>query len=161
MFNFGRQDSPPKVRVVPYIPMLKEDNVRKGFIEDAGFSQLAAQATELWLRVFLEVAFTYGWRKGELLALRVRQLNFTSRTIRLDVGTTKNREGREVVMTAKVAELLRQAVEGKGPDSFVLTREDGKPVKDFRKTWQNLCGRAGLGQFVCRNCERAVTGRKC
>jgi hypothetical protein len=71
MFNFGRQDSPPKVRVVPYIPMLKEDNVRKGFIEDAGFSQLAAQATELWLRVFLEVAFTYGWRKGELLALRV------------------------------------------------------------------------------------------
>src|SRR4029077_6643362 len=84
MFNFGRQDSPPKVRVVPYIPMLKEDNVRKGFIEDAGFSQLTAQASELWLRVFLEVAFTYGWRKGELLGLRVRQLNFASRTIRLD-----------------------------------------------------------------------------
>jgi hypothetical protein len=58
-------------------------------------------------------------------------MNFASRTIRLDVGTTKNREGREVVMTAKVAELLRQAVEGKAPDGFVLTRADGKPVRTF------------------------------
>lgn len=32
--NLGRRSSPPKLREVPYIPMLREDNVRKGFVED-------------------------------------------------------------------------------------------------------------------------------
>ena len=157
--NLGRRSTPPKVRVVPYIPLLKEDNVRRGFVEDADFFRLAAQAQELWLRTFLELAYTYGWRKGELLGLRVRQVNLLTRTIRLDAGTTKNREGREVAMTAKVAELLREAVSKKRPDDFVLTR-GAKPVKGLRQAWQNLCVRAGLGSFVCSTCEAAVTKRK-
>jgi integrase len=135
--------------------MLKEDNVRRGFVEDADFDRLAAKATEPWLRTFLELAFTYGWRRGELLGLRVRQLNFAARTMRLDVGTTKNGEGREVTMTARVFELLRAATEGKGLDDQVLTRdEDGQqiPVRDIRTVWQSLCVRAGLAQLVCRKC---------
>lgn len=87
--------------------MLKEDNVRRGFVEDGEFSRLTAEAGELWLRAFLELGFTYGWRRGELLGLRVRQVSFTAGTIRLEAGTTKNREGREVAMTAKVEELLQ------------------------------------------------------
>ena len=158
MLNFGRQSTPPKVRTVPYIPMLKENNVRTGFVEDETFRRLTAEASELWLRVFLELAFTYGWRRGELLGLRVRQLSFSSRTVRLDPGTTKNSEGREVAMTANVAELLKQAVVGKKPDDLVLTRQDGKPVKDFRKAWWCLCERAGLGSFTCRVCAKPVPG---
>jgi integrase len=148
MFKLGTQCTPPKVRVVPHIPMLKEDNTRRGFVEDADFSRLAAEASELWLRTFLELAFTYGWRKGELLGLRVRQVNLPNRTIRLDPGTTKNRQGREVAMTGKVEELLRLALAGKGPEKFVLTRANGSRVRDFRTAWYNLCVRAGLGEFV-------------
>jgi len=160
--NLGRRSTPPKVREVPYIPMLKEDNVRRGFVEDGEFSRLTAEAHELWLRTLLELAYTYGWRRGELLGLRVRQLSWMARTIRLDVGSTKNREGREVAMTAKVEELLRLLTTDKRPDDLVFTREDGKPVRDFRHTWWNLCERAGLGSFVCRACERPVQGRgKC
>ena len=43
-------------------------------------------------------------------------------------------------MTLEVEELLRAAVEGKRPDGCVFTHEDGKPVKDFRGAWRNLCG---------------------
>ena len=141
--------------------MLKEDNARKGFVEDADFSRLTSEASDLWMRIFLEIAYSYGWRKSEILGLHVRQLNFPARTIRLDPGTTKNREGREVTMTTKVAELLRQAVVGKSSDAFVLTRADGKPVKEFRKAWQSLCVRAGLGSFACTACKKAVTTTKC
>jgi len=160
MFNLGRQGTPPKVLAVPYIPLLKEDNVRRGFVEDAAFSRLAAEASELWLRTFLELGFTYGWRKQELLRLRVRQVNLEQRTVRLDPGTTKNREGREVAMTAKVAELLQLAVAGKKPDDFVLTRR-GEPVRDVRDAWQAMCVRAGLGQIVCGQCGEPWSKKKC
>jgi len=163
MFNLGRRTTPPKVRVLPYIPLLKEDNTRTGFVDDAQFARLAfaAEAGERWLRLFLELAFSYGWRKGELLTLRVRQVDIEARSIRLDPGSTKNREGREVAMTSRVATLLREAVRGKKPEDFVLTRKGGKPVKDFRKAWRDLCVRAGLGQWLCRACAKARAGKKC
>jgi integrase len=80
------------------------------------------------------------------------------------VGSTKNREGREVAMTAKVEELLRQATAGKGPDDYVFASKNGKRVRDFRDAWWALCERAGLGSFVCNDCELPLPvpgGRKC
>jgi hypothetical protein len=41
--NLGRQSTPPKVGVVPFIHMLKEDNTRQGFVEDADFQRGACQ----------------------------------------------------------------------------------------------------------------------
>ncbi len=155
MFRLGLESTPPKVLRVPHIPMLTENNVRKGFVEDAGFALLAAEASELWLRVLLELAFTYGWRRGELLKLRVRQVNLAQGTIRLDPGTTKNRQGREVAMTASVRELLAAAVHSKRPDDAVLTRAGGVPVRSIRNAWQRMCCRAGLGTMVCVMCQTA------
>jgi integrase len=152
MFRLATQSTPPKVSRVPYIPMLKEDNARTGFVEDADYARLTAEASELWLRTFLELAYSYGWRRSELLALRVRQVNLAARAIRLDPGTTKNREGRQVEMTGKVYELLREAVKGKHGDDYVLTRTGGARVRDFRNAWQELCVRAGLGQYFCKKC---------
>ena len=45
-------------------------------------------------------------------------------------------------MTAKVAELLREATAGKAAEDFVLTREDREAVKDFRKTSGKISPRA-------------------
>jgi integrase len=164
MFRLAMRSTPPKVKQVPYIPMFPEDNARQGFVEHGDFDRLAAEARELWLRTFLELGFTYGWRASELLGLRVRQVNFTLGTIRLDPGTTKNREGRQVSFEAKskVADLLRETVRGKEKEDFVLTRK-GKPIKDYRAAWRALCCRAGLGQFVCRGCKATTTSvkRKC
>ena len=155
MFKLGLESTPPKVLRVPFIPMLTENNVRQGFVEDAGFALLAAEASELWLRVLLELAFTYGWRRGELLKLRVRQVNLAQGTVRLDPGSTKNKAGREVAMTAKVRELLAAAVHAKRPDDAVLTRAGGVPVRSIRNAWRGMCCRAGLGAMVCVKCDAA------
>jgi integrase len=146
---------------VPMFPHLKENNTRTGFIEESDFDLLRGLAPEPWLRLFFEMAFEYGWRKRELLDLRVRQANVTTGTIRLDVGDTKNDEGREVAMTTTIRELVRVAATGKKPGDYLLTREGGAHVKDFRKAWQSLCLRAGLGRMICRACEKAVAAKKC
>ena len=141
---------------VPQFPYLAENNVRRGFIEQADFERLRGLATDLWLRLFLEIAFEFGWRKNEILGLRVRQVNLLTSLIRLDVGTTKNLEGREVTMSKNIRELVSQAVVGKNSDDQLLTRADRSPVKDFRKSWKNLCEKAGLSGLHIHDFRRSA-----
>jgi len=147
-FNLGIECTPPKVKTVPFFPMLAEAKPRRGFLESSGNAALAQQCARvgLWLRTMFEVGFTYGWRYGEVLGLHVRQIDLAAAAIRLDVGTTKNGEGREVAMTQSVKLLLTECVHGKKPDDHVFTRKDGKPVRDFRKVWQSVRS-CGSGNF--------------
>jgi integrase len=158
MFNLARQSTPPKVSSVPYIAMLKEDNIRTGFLESKQHDSLAAETGKigLWLRAMFETGYTYGWRHEELLALRVRQVNLVAGTIRLEPGTTKNSEGREVSMTLPVRTLLTQCVHGKGQDEYVFTREDGKPVRDFRGTWGKACEAAKVPTLLFHDLRRTA-----
>lgn len=158
-FRIGYQKQ--RVQRVPVFPHLREASARQGFVEDGDYARLVANASALWLRLFVELAFTYGWRRGELLGLRVRQCDLITRCIRLEAVQSKNGQPREIIMTQKVLELVKLAVVGKSPDDFLLTREGGKPVKDFRRAWRSLAIKAGLGRMVCRACEKTVTGTHC
>jgi integrase len=163
-FNLARECTPPKVKDVPYIPMLQERNTRKGFLEADGYSRVAAgcRSVALWMRAIFECGYTYGWRHEELLDLEVRQVSLLTNFIRLDAGQTKNGDGREVAMTKMVREVLIQCVRGKKPNERVFTRDGGRPVRDFRKSWHNVCCAAGVGEWVCRECnESADADRRC
>jgi integrase len=146
---------------MPQFPHLTEDNVKTGFIKQHEFDRMVRHADELWLRLFLECAFTYGWRVGELLSLRVEQADLITQTMHLDPIQTKNAKPRDVAMTGKVHELIKLAVTGKEPGDRLLTRKGNKPVKDFRRCWQKLCAKAGLGKLTCRKCEKTGDGNKC
>lgn len=158
MFNLARQSTPPKVQSVPYIAMLRENNIRTGFLESKQHDCLAAETGKigLWLRAMFETGYTYGWRHEELLALRVRHVSLVAGTIRLEPGTTKNSEGREVSMTLPVKTLLTQCVHGKGQDDYVFTREDGKAVKDFRGVWASACEAAKVSELLFHDLRRTA-----
>jgi hypothetical protein len=64
-------------------------------------------------------------------------------------------------MTPEVEDLLRAAVDEKKSADSVFTREDGKPIKDFRGAWRNLCGRTGTGRLECGKCGAPLAGVKC
>jgi hypothetical protein len=51
MFNLGAKQTPPKVDRVPYIPMLKENNTRKGFFEHAEFMALRKELPNYLTRI--------------------------------------------------------------------------------------------------------------
>jgi len=101
MFRLGMQATPAKVLRVPAFPKLTENYVRKGFLEDSQYAKLVEACLQLWFRAMLECGRTYGWCVSELKNLRTEQLDFAERVIRLDPGTTKNGEGREVVMNER------------------------------------------------------------
>ncbi len=154
-FHIGR------VPRMPEFPHLTEDNARTGFIKQHEFDRMVKHADQPWLRLFLELGFTYGWRRSELLHLRVEQVDLLEKTMRLDPIQTKNARPREVAMTAKVYELVKQAIIGKNPTDHLLARKGNKPVKDFRESWQKLCAKVSLGKLTCRKCQKVGDGNKC
>jgi integrase len=149
MFHHGMRVTPPMVDRMPAFPTrLKESAPRKGFITDAEYAKLKNNAKPLWLRSLVACAYTFGFRKGELLNLRVRQVDLLDHWLELEEGTTKNGESRKVHMTAEVYELMCACVRGKKPDGFVFTREDGSPVADPRDDWYTLSVASGLGEWI-------------
>jgi integrase len=149
-----------KMERIPKFPKnLPEKNRRKGFVEEQAYRTLAAHAKQLWLRALLAVGYAFGFRKSELLGLRVGQVDLLHRIINLEAFETKNDEARKAPMTDEVYLLLQACVEGKKPNDFVFTRENGGGVKNFREAWESLCCRAGLGQQVCSICTEDESGR--
>jgi integrase len=92
----------------------------------------------------------------------VRQVDFAANVVRLDAGTTKNDEGREVTMTPTIHALLQQCAHGKEPNDLLFSRDyRDKPVKSFRGAWERLCVASGVGHRECADCGKVVTLGRC
>jgi len=94
-YHNARRRTPPKVAIVPYFPMVQETTVRKGFLTDLQYATLR-NALPQELKALFVTAYITGIRRGELLAIRWRQVDFEARTITLDHGETKNQDARSV-----------------------------------------------------------------
>ena len=170
MFHLATECTPPKVQFVPYIPMLKEKNVRTGFVETGARIRLEEACAGIgpWMLAIFEVGCTYGWRHASLLKMRVKQVDPNTNVIRLEPGTTKNKKGLEVTMPRRLRELLLQCIQGKKPEDYLFTRANGKPVKDFRGSWERACKEAGvpglrfhdLRRTAARNMRRGHVSEK-
>jgi integrase len=57
--------------------------------------------------------------------------------------------------------LVEESARGKSTEDFLITRENGKPIKDFRKAWRSLCIGAGVGKMICKSCGNAVQESRC
>jgi integrase len=135
------------IEKVPLFPKrLPESKPRQGFVTEEQYAVLAKHAKELWLRTFLALAFNFGFRKSELLTLRVRNVDFLDAW--LAIVTSKNGDGRKVKLTQETLSLLVECARGKDKNDFILTREDGGNIGQPRKNWYDLCCRAGLGQML-------------
>ncbi len=122
-------------------------------------STLAAD-DQLWMRLFLAIGYTYGWRKNEILNLQAKteHVDFKRRVLSLDSSMTKNKKPREVAMSKTIEALLHEAVAGKAGADYLLTREGDKHkrITDIRFQWWAMCCAAGLGKWVCPECEQAT-----
>jgi integrase len=75
--------------------MLRENNIRKGFFEHEDFIKLRETLPE-YLRDFITFGYKTGWRISEIQNLTWNQVDMTLGIVRLEVGESKNDEGRTV-----------------------------------------------------------------
>lgn len=156
-YRLAMKWKPPKVRSCPVFDMYKESDPRTGFLEDREYVKLARECDKvgLWLRALLAVSYNFAFRKGELLSMRVRQIDLDNLTIRL--YDTKNGKPRIVKMHkgSEVATLLTACIVDKQPDDYVFTRKKNKPVKGFRRIWKTVCEEAGRPDLLFHDLRRS------
>jgi integrase len=169
-FEHGKLQRPAIVK------KLREADPRAGFVTREQFASVSKHLPEE-LRVAATVAYTFGWRKREVLDLQKRQYSTQEGTLRLDPGKTKNREGRVVRLTpelramldaqvARVRGLERKAervipwlfphLDEDNPRARSRTDRLGQRIRDPRKAWESACKAAGLPGLLIHDLRRSA-----
>lgn len=157
-YKLALQADPPRVNRVPQFLWMPENNARCVFIDRESEARIKREAAlrGLWQRTFVEMAFAYGWRRGEIACLTPEHVNMADGTIRL--GTTKNGEPREVPVTHTLRPLLEALLVGAEGPLF-----PGK--KKIYDEWAAICCAAGVnsgksGGFVIHDIRRSSARNK-
>ncbi len=160
MFNLGVKQTPPIVDRVPYIPLLKERNARKGFFEHDEFLSLREFLPD-YLKGFVTFAYKCGWRLEEIAGLQWSQIDRNLGIVRLEPGETKNDEGRTVYLDDELKEIFdkqwedRKAAKKLIPYVFLNHKGDDR-LKRFYKTWKKACFDAGIGVKIFHDFRRTA-----
>ncbi|MHC4619729.1 MAG: tyrosine-type recombinase/integrase, partial [Planctomycetota bacterium] len=136
-FNLGVKQK--IVNRAPTIEMLKERNVREGFVERADFEALAKHMPE-YLRDFARFGFLVGWRLREIASLSWAEVDLEERLLWLRIKNSKNSRGRMVALEGDLYDLILKRLKLRAVTSptgetmlsrYVFHRGDGKVVGDF------------------------------
>jgi len=160
ILNLGARQTPPKVERVPYIPMLKEKNIRRGFFEHGDFIAVRNALPE-YLKGFATFAYKTGWRKSEIINLRWEQVDLHNGIVRIEAGDTKNDDARTVYLDTELRKIFtrqRGIMKEKQkilPYVFPNMLCTGK-IKDFRKGWMSACEKAKIGTRLFHDLRRTA-----
>lgn len=152
------------ITTAPAVPLLAEQNTRRGFVSREQFEAIRAQLPSPVLRDVVTMAYLTGWRtQSEILPLQWSQVDRTTQTIRL--GRTKNDEGRTFpygalrelveVIERRWAEHERVTSTGRIVP-YVFTRPDGQRLRSIRKAWRRACHEAGLPGRLLHDLRRSA-----
>lgn len=160
MLMLGARCTPPKVNKVPFIPMLKENNTRKGFFEHPQFEAVRDRLPD-YLKGYVTFAYKTGWRKEEISDLKWSQVDRENWIVYLNPGETKNEEARTVYLDEELKGIFQDQWEARKKAQllipYVFPNREGKgKITDIRKAWKHACKDAGIGKKLFHDFRRTA-----
>ena len=140
--------------------MLEENNVRQGFFEDWELAALLEHLPE-YLRGMTVFAYRTGWRVSELTDLKWSQIDRDEGYARLEVGTTKNKAGRTVVLDDVLRDVIERQWSTRIGNGILIpyvfpNRIGTDKIKDFRYVWGKACEKARIGKKYFHDFRRSA-----
>ena len=147
----------------PYVPLLKEQNTRRGFFSQVEFGRLKALLPSP-VDAIVTFAHITGWRvPSEILSLQWRQVDFDGGQVCLDPGTTKNDQARVFPFTRELQEILEQqkaVTKELQRTNRVLCpwvfHRNGHRVKGFSRSWKTATRKAGIPGRIPHDLRRTA-----
>jgi integrase len=143
MFNLAARCTPPKVNLVPYIPMLKESNVRKGFFEIEEFIRLR-NVLPSYVKPVVTFAYHTGWREGEIFNLTWDKVDLKEGIIVLNPGETKNEGARTLYLNEELLKEIKALQNDRQLGCPYIFHYNGNKIKSLKTVWKTACIKAGL-----------------
>jgi integrase len=147
----------------PYFPRLPEGQPRQGFMERAEYLTVRAHLSRDYQDV-LDFGYMTGWRRGEILSLEWTDVDRTAGVIRLRPERSKTREGRVLVLSKPLRDLIEHRWHARALGCPLVFRRDGFSLEHhFEPPWREACRAAGapgrlfhdLRRTAIRNMVRA------
>jgi len=139
--------------------MLAENNVRQGFFERWEFEAVLAKLPDC-LRLPLTFAYHMGWRaQSKVLPLTWQQIDLEIGAVRLEVGSTKNKDGRLIYLTQELRALLAnqwQEHQTHYPDCPLVFHDHRRPIVNYYKHWHRACKEAKLSGKIPHDFRRTA-----
>lgn len=154
----------------PYIPKLKENNVRKGFYQEelieAAKAHLSDNLSEAHADVVRDLVTFWsltGWRKSEGQSLLWANVDFKAETVYLE--DSKNDEPR--LFPFDEVEELRELLERRRAYTDDIQRKqgeiipwvfhrDGNQVRECKRSWGTACAKVGMPERIIHDFRRTA-----
>lgn len=126
------------------VKKLKGEATRLRTLSREEISRLIACARES-LKPILKLAVSTGMRKGEILNLKWKHVDFANGFIR--VANSKNSESRDIPFDLHTREMLLKLKKGRGSEDYVFSRKNGAKICCVKEAFTAACDRAGITDF--------------
>ena len=144
MFNMAVQWGWLKENPAEKIKLLRGEEKRLRILNKYEISKLIMNASE-HLKPILITAVSTGMRRGEILNLKWKHIDFAYGFIRVE--NSKNGEARNIPMNPYLREILMKLKMGRNPEDYVFARKDGKRINCFKEAFKAACLKAGITDF--------------
>jgi integrase len=139
-YNLAARRTPPKVGAVPYIPLLRVQNARQGFLSAAELGRLVKAIRDTDVRDFVEWGSWTGMRPGETRKITWPMVDLQARTLALDPRAAKTRKGRVIALEGPLWDLMQRRLKRRRLGCELVFHRDakgksGQPVRDIRKAF--------------------------
>jgi integrase len=144
-----------RLRSAPHIPLLEENNSRRGFIDHGNFLALR-DGLPAHLKDPVTFLYLSGWRVSEMRTLEWRDVDLADHQVRLRPEESKNKDGRVLPLRGELREIFDRARQNRRPDCPSVFHESGAPIGDFRKAWKTACKQTGISTLIVHDLRRTA-----